>query len=206
VRPVKTDKAKSRPETGGSFLIVVGLDEAGRGPLAGPVVAAAVILPQVYDLPGLGDSKLVTEKRRDALEPLIKAQAIAWAVAGASVWEIEAINILQASLLAMRRAYKALAAHQAVKALVDGNQDPKLGILTELIVDGDQSQPCISAASILAKTARDRWMRDLDRRHPDYGLAGHKGYACAEHRQLILKHGPCPVHRRSFLGNLLGPV
>ena len=185
-----------------SIILIVGIDEAGRGPLAGPVSAAAVILPERYDLPYLGDSKKLSEKRREMLEPLIKAQAIAWAVAGVSVPEIEQINILKATHLAMRRALKSLRV-QAHKALVDGNQDPNLGIPTELIIKGDASEPCISAASVLAKTARDRWMRDLHLIYPHYGFDGHKGYGAATHQQAILKHGPCPVHRVSFLRNLL---
>lgn len=185
------------------LILIAGIDEAGRGPLAGPVSAAAVILPDHYDLPGLGDSKKLTEKRRDILEPLIKKQAIAWAVAGASVQEIETLNILKASQLAMRRALKSLGV-VVDKALVDGNQDPKLGVLTELIVGGDGIVPCISAASVLAKTARDRWMRELDLFYPGYGLSGHKGYGAAMHQAAILKLGPSPIHRKLFLRKLLG--
>ncbi len=185
-----------------SILLICGIDEAGRGPLAGPVSAAAVILPEHYDLPGLGDSKKLTEKRREALEPLIKAQAIAWAVAGVSVQEIEAMNILKATQLAMRRAMKSLGV-KVDKALVDGNQDPNLGVPTELIIKGDATEPCISAASVLAKTARDRWMRELDQVYPGYGLAGHKGYGAASHQAAILELGPSPIHRPKFLRNLL---
>jgi ribonuclease HII len=185
------------------IILIAGIDEAGRGPLAGPVSAAAVILPAIYDLPGLGDSKKLTEKRRETLEPLIKAQAVAWAVAGVSVQEIETLNILKATQLAMRRALKSLGMAVA-KAMVDGNQDPKLGVLTELIVGGDAKVPCISAASILAKTARDRWMRELDGIHPGYGLSGHKGYGAATHQAAILQLGPSPIHRKLFLRKLLG--
>jgi ribonuclease HII len=184
-------------------ILIAGIDEAGRGPLAGPVSAAAVILPDVYDLPGLGDSKKLTEKRREMLEPLIKQQAIAWAVAGVSVQEIEELNILKATQLAMRRALKSLGM-VVDKAMVDGNQDPKLGVPTELIVGGDAKVPCISAASILAKTARDRWMRELDLIYPGYGLSGHKGYGAATHQAAILTLGPSPIHRKLFLRKLLG--
>ena len=185
---------------------VCGIDEAGRGPLAGPVTAAAVILPDPVppELAGLDDSKKLTPKKREKLEPLIKQHALAWAVASASVHEIERINILQATKLAMRRALACLSLRPAA-ALVDGNQDPGLGIPTRCIVDGDASEASIAAASILAKVARDRWMIQMDALYPGYGFAGHKGYGgSALHRDAILKLGPSRIHRLSFLKKLLG--
>lgn len=177
--------------------LIAGVDEAGRGPLAGPVVAAAVILPATYALPGLTDSKKLSAARRAHLEPLIKDCAIAWAVAQASASEIDEINILQASLLAMRRAVEALAT-VPLQALVDGNRAPALAMPVQCIVKGDLSEACISAASILAKQARDRMMLELDGLYPEYGFARHKGYPTTLHRQALLDHGPCPAHRRSF--------
>ena len=186
--------------------LICGIDEAGRGPLAGPVSAAAVILP--FPVPaalrGLDDSKKLSPKRREQLEPIIKAQALAWAVASASVDEIEALNILGATKLAMRRALDCLSLKPS-QALVDGNSDPGLGLPTRCIVGGDALEPCISAASILAKVARDRWMVDLDALYPGYGFAGHKGYGgSALHREALLARGPSPIHRPSFLVKLLG--
>jgi ribonuclease HII len=184
---------------------VAGIDEAGRGPLAGPVAAAAVILPDPVpaELAGLDDSKKLSPARRESLELLIKKHALAWAVASASVDEIEALNILQATHLAMRRALGCLSL-PARSALVDGNSDPGLGVDTRCVVHGDALLPSISAASILAKVARDRWMRDLDRLYPAYGFAGHKGYGgSASHREAILSLGPSLVHRPSFLRKLL---
>ena len=182
----------------------VGLDEAGRGPLAGPVFAAAVILPHPIplSLSGLDDSKKLSPSAREALFPLIQELAVAWAIASASVAEIEEHNILQATFLAMRRALAGLKVRPE-RALVDGNQDPGLGIPTELVVRGDALHACISAASILAKVARDRHMLELHAKYPVYGFDGHKGYAAASHREAILKHGPCPEHRKLFLRNLL---
>lgn len=185
---------------------VCGIDEAGRGPLAGPVSAAAVILPDPVpaELAGLDDSKKLSPKKREKLEPLIKQHAVAWAVAFASVEEIERVNILQATKLAMRRALDCLSVKPA-GALVDGNQDPLLGLPTRCIVDGDATVPSIAAASILAKVARDRWMAELDGMYPGYGLAGHKGYGgSALHRDALLKLGPSRIHRPSFLKKLLG--
>jgi ribonuclease HII len=176
---------------------LAGIDEAGRGPLAGPVVAAAVILDPARRINGLRDSKLLTAARREQLEPRIKARAIAWAVAEASVDEIDALNILQATLLAMRRAVERLQV-AAEYALVDGNQLPRLGIPGRAIVDGDQLEPAISAASILAKTARDAMMRGFDAQHPGYGFAQHMGYSTPEHLQCLQRLGPCMLHRRSF--------
>ena len=185
---------------------VCGVDEAGRGPLAGPVVAAAVILPGSISglLAGLDDSKKLSPKKRAVLEPEIKRLALAWAVASASVEEIERLNILGATHLAMQRAVACLSLAPAA-AWVDGNSDPHLGIPTRCIVGGDGLEPCISAASILAKEARDRWMADLDALYPGYGLARHKGYGGSSlHRDALLRSGPSPVHRPSFLKKLLG--
>jgi ribonuclease HII len=185
---------------------VAGIDEVGRGPLAGPVAAAAVILPEVLDaeLEGLDDSKKLSPATRERLESLIKRHALAWAVASASVPEIEALNILQATHLAMRRAFACLSM-PAQAALVDGNSDPGLGVPTRCIIRGDGTVPSIAAASILAKVARDRWMRDMDALYPGYGFAGHKGYGgSATHREAILRLGPSPIHRPTFLRKLLG--
>jgi ribonuclease HII len=194
--------------TGAAFSFsgpVCGIDEAGRGPLAGPVSAAAVILPDPLPeaLLGLDDSKKLSPKKREKLELAIKEHAVAWAVASASLQEIEALNILQATKMAMRRALACLSV-PAEGALVDGNQDPGLGIPTKCIVDGDATVPAIAAASILAKVARDRWMVQLDALYPGYGFSGHKGYGgSALHRDAILKLGPSPVHRLSFLKNIM---
>jgi len=178
-------------------LLIAGVDEAGRGPLAGSVVAAAVILPDSYDLPGLTDSKKLSQARRESLESQIKSVAIAWSVARASCEEIDQINILQASLLAMQRAVVSLD-HIPDKVLVDGNRAPELSLPTECIVKGDLSEACISAASILAKQCRDREMVLLDKQYPQYGFAQHKGYPTRVHREALLKYGVCPQHRRSF--------
>lgn len=176
---------------------LAGIDEAGRGPLAGPVVAAAVILDPVRRINGLADSKLLSPARREQLALRIRERAVAWAVAEASVDEIDALNILQATLLAMRRAVDQLQV-AAEYALVDGNQWPRLTIPGRTIVDGDQLQPAISAASILAKTARDAMMRELAARHPGYGFDHHMGYSTPEHLYCLQQLGPCQLHRRSF--------
>ncbi len=179
---------------------VAGVDEAGRGPLAGPVAAAAVILDPASPILGLDDSKRLSPARRAGLEGEIQHRAIAWAVAWAEVAEIDALNILQATLLAMRRAVSALTvAPQEV--LVDGNRCPDFGCLARAIVGGDARVAAISAASILAKEARDRELVRLDALHPGYGLARHKGYPTAAHLEALERLGPSPIHRRSF-----GPV
>ncbi|MGD2172563.1 MAG: ribonuclease HII [Gammaproteobacteria bacterium] len=181
--------------------LVAGVDEAGRGPLAGSVVAAAVILDTGRPIEGLTDSKKLSAGRREALEVEIKLHARAWAVAEASHIEVDEINILQASLLAMKRALLALALKPG-QVLVDGNRLPELdGYRMRAIVRGDSLEPCISAASILAKTHRDRQMLELDRRYPEYQFARHKGYPTELHREMLKKHGVSPAHRRSF-----GPV
>lgn len=176
---------------------VCGVDEAGRGPWAGPVSAAAVILNPDDLPPGIDDSKALTEKRRAALEPQIKARALAWGVGFASVEEIDELNILHATGLAMRRAVEALQV-QPIAALVDGNYRFKLPCEVQPVVGGDGLSLSIAAASILAKTARDRVMVDLDAQYPGYGFAGHKGYNAPAHTAGLQALGPCPVHRRSW--------
>lgn len=178
-------------------MLIAGVDEAGRGPLAGSVVAAAVILPEDYTIEGLTDSKKLSERQRIDLEKQIKQYALAWAIAEASCTEIDQINILQASLLAMQRAVKLLTLIPQ-QVLVDGNQIPTLAIPARSIIKGDLTEPCISAASILAKQYRDRQMVELDKRYPLYGFAKHKAYPTAQHRQALLEFGVCPEHRLSF--------
>lgn len=180
--------------------LIAGVDEVGRGPLAGPVVAAAVILDPHKPIAGLADSKQLTERQRERLAELIREHALAWALGRAEVAEIDRINILQASLLAMQRAVEALSIspHQA---LVDGNRLPRLSCPAQAIVGGDRTVAAISAASIIAKVARDREMVELDGVHPGYGLAQHKGYPTKQHIQALQLLGVTPLHRRSF-----GPV
>lgn len=176
---------------------VCGVDEAGRGPWAGPVSAAAVILNPDDLPPGIDDSKALTEKRRFEMEPLIKARALAWGVGFASVQEIAELNILHATGLAMCRAIEALSV-QPVAALVDGNYRFKLPCSVQTVIKGDSLSLSIAAASILAKTARDRLMIDLDTQYPGYGFAGHKGYNAPIHSEALKTLGPCPAHRRSW--------
>lgn len=176
---------------------IAGVDEAGRGPLAGPVFAAAVILNPAYPIIGLADSKKLSEKTREKLLALIQAHAIAWAVGRAEVFEIDQINILQASLLAMQRAVAALPIAPQL-ALIDGNKSPKLVCETRTIVRGDESEPAISAASIVAKVLRDREMKKLDQQFPHYGFAKHKGYPTRDHILALRKYGPSEIHRLSF--------
>ncbi len=180
-----------------SNILIAGIDEAGRGPLAGPVIAAAVILDPQQPIDGLADSKKLTEKQRAALFDIIKQRALAWAIGRADVHEIDEINILQATFLAMRRAIDALQP-QPILALVDGNQDPLLGCETKTIIDGDSLEPAISAASILAKVTRDREMLILDQQFPQYGFAKHKGYPTKHHFAALEQFGPCEIHRRSY--------
>ena len=177
--------------------LVAGVDEAGRGPLAGPVVAAAVILDDLHPIAGLADSKKLSPARRERLFDEIRAKALCFCIAEASVEEIDRINILQATLLAMRRAVLGLRL-KPVMVLVDGNQLPRLDVPAEAIVKGDARVQSISAASILAKVHRDRWCQQLHERYPQYGFAGHKGYGTAEHLAALREHGICPEHRRSF--------
>ncbi|HMN81886.1 MAG TPA: ribonuclease HII [Burkholderiaceae bacterium] len=177
--------------------VVCGVDEAGRGPLAGPVFAAAVILDPRRRIRGLRDSKQLSAQQREDLAVLIRARALAFAVASADVTEIDSLNILQATLLAMRRAVDALAVRPTL-ARVDGNYPPRLACSVETVIGGDDRVPAISAASILAKTARDALMVELHERFPAYRFDLHKGYSTAEHMRLLREHGPCEVHRRSF--------
>jgi ribonuclease HII len=177
--------------------LVCGVDEAGRGPLAGPVFAAAVILDPARPLPGLRDSKKLTPARREGLALRIREEALAWAVASCSEREIDTLNILQASLLAMRRAIEGLQ-RQPTLALIDGNRCPDCAIRTQAIVRGDATVAAISAASILAKTARDAALMELHRQYPDYAFDRHKGYPTALHLERLRRHGPSPVHRLSF--------
>jgi len=179
--------------------LICGIDEAGRGPLAGPVCAAAVILGSDFPLDLLNDSKKLNESQLELAEKVIKEEAIAWAVALATAREIDSINILQASLLAMKRSYEKLSKLYPIDlAKVDGNQKPNLDCATIAIVRGDATEPEIMAASILAKCARDRYMVLADKKWPLYNFAKHKGYPTKEHRDACLYYGLCPIHRRSF--------
>ena len=177
--------------------LVAGVDEAGRGPLAGPVVAAAVILDDLHPIAGLADSKKLSATRREALFDEIRAKALCCSIAEASVEEIDRLNILQATLLAMRRAVLGLRLKPKM-VLVDGNRLPTLDMPAEAIVKGDALVPAISAASILAKVHRDRWCVQVDEQYPQYGFAGHKGYGTALHMAALREHGACIHHRRSF--------
>lgn len=181
-------------------MLIAGVDEAGRGPLAGPVIAAAVILDPDNPIHGLADSKKLTEKRREVLFEEIRVKALAWSVARATVSEIDEINILQASMLAMQRAVAKLTIAPD-KVLVDGNRCPQFSCPAEAIVKGDQKEPAISAASIVAKVLRDRLMLFLHKRYPQYNFAGHKGYPTVSHIAALREHGVSRVHRLSF-----GPV
>lgn len=186
------------------YALVIGADEAGRGPLAGPVCASAVALPRDFPFEILNDSKKMTEKKRLLAEPVIKKKALAWAVCWATPKEIDEINILQASLLAMKRAFEKVRAQlekQGLVAdilLVDGNKTPCVGFPCRAIVKGDSKVPAIMAASILAKNARDRFMVCAASKWPEYGFEKHKGYPCPLHKEMLYKHGPCPIHRKTF--------
>ncbi len=185
------------------FNIVCGVDEAGRGPLAGPVCAAAVILPDGLVIEGLDDSKKLTEKKRDALYDVIIENAISYGISFASVEEIEELNILQATFLAMKRAVESLEVKPDL-ALVDGNQKPHLEIQARTLVKGDAKSPSIAAASILAKVTRDRLMIEIAEQYPQYEFPKHKGYGTKLHYEKIMEHGISPVHRRSFLKKITG--
>lgn len=180
------------------YPVFCGVDEAGRGPLAGDVYAAAVILPEGLEIPGLNDSKKLSEKRREELAPIIKEQAAAWCIASATVAEIEALNILQAAMLAMQRAVAGLNI-QPEFVITDGNQAPDLPMLVQTVIGGDAKSASIAAASVLAKTARDAALRELDAQYPQYGFAAHKGYGTKAHYEAIDQYGICPAHRPSFL-------
>jgi ribonuclease HII len=177
--------------------MICGVDEAGRGPLAGPVVAAAVILDPARPIVGLADSKKLSARRREKLAAEIRANALAWSIAEASVEEIDRINILQATLLAMQRAVAGLSI-LPTEVLIDGNRCPVLAVPARAIVGGDATVAAISAASILAKTSRDAGLVTLHARYPQYGFERHKGYGTAEHLAALRLHGPTPAHRRSF--------
>ncbi|MBE6808119.1 MAG: ribonuclease HII [Ruminococcaceae bacterium] len=190
--------------TAKGFKYICGVDEAGRGPLAGPVCAAAVILPLDTEIAGLNDSKKLSEKRREALYDVIKEKALAYCVAYGSLEEIEEFNILEATFLAMNRSIDGLAG-KADYALVDGNRVPKgIKIPCETVVKGDAKSASIAAASILAKVTRDRLLLEYDKEYPQYNFKKHKGYGTKEHTDLILEYGPSPIHRMSFLKKLLG--
>lgn len=180
-----------------SVGLIAGVDEAGRGPLAGPVVAAAVILDEQHPIKGLADSKILSAARRERLYDEIRAKALCCSIAQASVEEIDTLNILQATMLAMRRAVQGLRLKPHL-VLVDGNRIPVMDIRAEAIIKGDALIPAISAASILAKVYRDRGCEALDQQYPLYGFARHKGYGTAEHLAALKAHGPCDQHRRSF--------
>ena len=177
--------------------LIAGVDEVGRGPLAGAVVTAAVILDPEKPIDGLDDSKRLTEKRREALAPLIRAHALSWSLGRAEPEEIDQLNILQATLLAMQRAVEGLSI-QPQHALIDGNQMPTLACPATTIIKGDQSVAAIAAASILAKVARDHEMVEMDKQYPGYGFAKHKGYPTKQHQEALMKLGACTIHRRSF--------
>lgn len=185
------------------YSAVCGVDEAGRGPLAGPVFAAAVILPENCEIEGLNDSKKISEKKRDALFDVIKEKAITWSVASVDEKTIDEINILQATYLAMRKAVEGLDV-PADYALIDGNRMPPLEIEGETIVKGDAKSPSIAAASILAKVSRDRFMLELDEKYPQYQFAKHKGYGTKLHYEMLTEHGISDCHRMSFLKSFTG--
>ena len=182
---------------------ICGVDEAGRGPLAGEVFAAAVILPEGYILEGLNDSKKLSEKKRDALFDVIKEDAVAWSVATASVEEIDSINIRNATYLAMRRAISSLNVN-ADYALIDGDCIKELTLPHQCVIKGDSKSLSIAAASILAKVSRDRYMKEEAEKYPEYQFGKHKGYGTALHTELLKKYGPCPIHRKTFLKKILG--
>ncbi len=184
------------------YSCICGVDEAGRGPLAGPVYAAAVILPQGLVIEGLNDSKKLSEKKRELLYDKVTENAIAWSVGIATEQEIDEVNILQATYLAMRRAVEGLEV-KADYALIDGNRMPPLSIDGETVIKGDALSMSIAAASIIAKVSRDRFMLEIDEKYPEYQFSKHKGYGTALHYEMIEKYGISPVHRRSFLKKLL---
>lgn len=186
------------------FSCICGVDEAGRGPLAGPVCAAAVILPAGAAIEGLDDSKKLTEKKRERLYDIIKQTAVAYSVAYGTLEEIETVNILEATYLAMNRAIEGLNVKPDF-ALIDGNRVPRgIKIPCETIVKGDSKSMSVAAASVLAKVTRDRLMLEYDKKYPEYNFKKHKGYGTKEHTELIKQYGPCEIHRLSFLKNILG--
>ena len=183
--------------------VICGVDEAGRGPLAGPVCAAAVILPKHLQIPGLTDSKKLTDKKRRELFPIIQQQAIAYGIGLASEAEIDEINILQATFLAMRRALEQLTVRPEI-ALIDGNRETDFGLPVKTVVKGDSLSANIAAASILAKVTRDNIMVELAQQYPEYGFEIHKGYGTKAHYEALRTYGPSPIHRRSFLKKFYG--
>ena len=186
------------------FSCICGVDEAGRGPLAGPVCAAAVILPEGAVIAGLDDSKKLTEKKREKLYDIIKKTAVAYSVAYGTLEEIETVNILEATYLAMNRAIEGLSVKPDF-ALIDGNRVPRgIKIPCETIVKGDSKSMSVAAASVLAKVTRDRLMLEYDKKYPEYNFKKHKGHGTKEHTELIKQYGPCEIHRLSFLKNILG--
>ncbi len=197
MRSKKFLRAEQAPLIWDAPGLIAGVDEAGRGPLAGPVVAAAVILDDLNPITGLADSKKLTALKRERLYDEIRAKALCCSIAEATVEEIDELNILQATMLAMRRAVEGLRL-KPTKVLVDGNRLPVLDVLAEAIVKGDSKVQTISAASILAKVHRDRWCQELHAQYPQYGFDGHKGYGTASHLQALKEHGATPWHRKSF--------
>ena len=185
------------------YRLICGVDEAGRGPLAGPVCAAAVILPKGLVIPGLNDSKKLSDKRRRELFPIIQQEAVSFGIAFASQEEIDEINILQATFLAMRRAMEQLNP-QPEFALIDGNRETDFGVPCKTVIKGDSLSANIAAASVLAKVTRDNWMMEAAEKYPGYGFEIHKGYGTKAHYAALEKLGPCPIHRRSFLKKLYG--
>ena len=185
------------------FELICGVDEAGRGPLAGPVCAAAVSLPKGLVIPGLNDSKKLSDKRRRELFPIIQQEAVSFGIAFASQEEIDEINILQATFLAMRRAMEQLNP-QPEFALIDGNRETDFGVPCKTVIKGDSLSANIAAASVLAKVTRDNWMMEAAEKYPGYGFEIHKGYGTKAHYAALEKLGPCPIHRRSFLKKLYG--
>lgn len=188
---------------GQGMKYICGVDEAGRGPLAGPVCAAAVILPSNIEIPGLNDSKKLSDKRRRELMPVIKECALAYGIAFADEGEIDSINILQATFLAMERAISQLSIKPDL-ALIDGNRDKDFGIPVKTVVHGDSLSASIAAASVLAKVTRDDLMLEMADKYPQYGFEIHKGYGTKAHYAALLQHGPCPIHRMTFLKKLYG--
>ena len=182
---------------------ICGVDEAGRGPLAGPVCAAAVILPPELEIPGLNDSKKLTDKKRRALYDIIVEEAVSYGIAMASEQEIDEINILQATFNAMERAMDQLTVHPAL-ALIDGNRERPFPVAVQTVVKGDSLSANIAAASILAKVTRDRYMEEMAERYPQYGFEIHKGYGTKAHYAALTEYGPCPIHRRTFLRKFYG--
>lgn len=183
------------------FAAVCGVDEAGAGPLMGPVYAAAVILPRELDIPGLNDSKKLTEKKREALYEVITTQAVSWSVTRVEAWEIDEMDILNARMLAMQRAMDGLSVSPDL-ALIDGNRSNGITTPNETVVKGDGKSASIAAASILAKVARDHYMIEMAERYPQYAFEKHKGYPTKLHYERLRKYGPCPIHRKTFLKKL----